>query len=205
MASGNRSENALLSEPIFGQMPQYLVEVGFLMNDRTSGYRAAAALAPLLAMLLAGASAAGAASKVTVYWGGLTVVTGKTVSIVMPGGAIITGKAKGLEPDALVVEVTGTTDRRAYPKGVLRVPRTSLRVLEVKTKGSLGRIVGTVLGTAAGGVAGAYAVIGLVWNSPSAQAAPALAGIGCVTGGMVAGFLVGNAVDTHSTTIEIAP
>src|ERR1035437_6852894 len=93
-----------------------------------------------LALLLAVPLLADAAGLMHVKWVGLTVAVGKTVSIAMPGGAVITGKATGVESDALVVDVKKTSDRTAYPKGVVRVPRSTLHRFEMQTKGKVGRI-----------------------------------------------------------------
>jgi hypothetical protein len=70
-----------------------------------------------------------------VSWEGLNVIIGHTVSIAMPGGAIVAGKATAVESDTLVVSVAKTTDRSAYPKGPLRVPRAALRRLDMVKKG----------------------------------------------------------------------
>src|ERR1035438_10333479 len=58
-----------------------------------------------LALLLAVPLLADAAALMHVKWEGLAVVTGHTVSIAMPGGAVITGKATSVEADALVVDL----------------------------------------------------------------------------------------------------
>src|ERR1039458_6833204 len=106
--------------------------------------------ARLLALLLAVPLLADGATPMHVKWEGLMVVVGKTVSIAMPGGAVITGKATGVESDALVVDVKKSSDRAAYPKGVLRVPRAMLHRLEMQAKGKVGRIVGTTVGGVVG-------------------------------------------------------
>jgi hypothetical protein len=97
---------------------------------------------------------ADAAALMHVKWEGLTVVTGNTVSIAMPGGAVIAGKATSVESDALVVDVQKTSDRTAYPKGVVRVPRATLHGFEMRTKGKVGRAVGTPVGFVVGAGAG---------------------------------------------------
>src|ERR1035441_7584282 len=107
-----------------------------------------------LALLLAVPLLAHAAGLMHVKWEGLTVVVGKTVSIAMPGGAVIAGKATGVESDALVVDVKKSSDRSAYPKGEVRVPRATLHRLEMQTKGKVGRIVGTTVGGVVGAILG---------------------------------------------------
>ncbi|MGD0869969.1 MAG: hypothetical protein ABSB88_10490 [Bryobacteraceae bacterium] len=160
-----------------------------------------------LALLLAVPLLADAAGLMHVKWEGLTVVVGKTVSIAMPGGAVITGKATGVESDALVVEVKKSSDRSAYPKGVVRVPRAALHRLEMQTKGKVGRIVGTTVGGVvgfAGGFGAAFGIEGgLLSNNHDAAAGTAL--IGITIGGAVAGYFVGNAADKHWTAVEILP
>ena len=150
---------------------------------------------------------ADAAALMHVKWEGLAVVTGHTVSIAMPGGAVITGKATGVESDALVVDVQKTSDRTAYPKGVVRVPRATLHRFEMQTKGKVGRIVGTPVGFVVGGGAGLGAWVGIqggLWgnNNPTGAAA---AWIGIAAAGTVGGYLLGNSVDKHWTAIEILP
>ena len=161
----------------------------------------------MLALLLAVPLLADAAALMHVKWEGLAVVTGHTVSIAMPGGAVITGKATGVESDALVVDVQKTSDRTAYPKGVVRVPRATLHRFEMQTKGKVGRIVGTPVGFVVGGGAGLGAWVGIqggLWgnNNPTGAAA---AWIGIAAAGTVGGYLLGNSVDKHWTAIEILP
>ncbi len=160
-----------------------------------------------LALLLAVPLLADAAAPMHVKWEGLTVVVGHTVSIAMPGGAVIAGKATSVESDALVVDVKKTSDRTAYPKGVVRVPRATLHRFEMQTKGKVGRIVGTPLGLIVGGVVGGVAALviegGLFNDDNPAGAATALIGITAL--GTVGGYLLGNAADKHWTPVEILP
>jgi uncharacterized membrane protein YoaK (UPF0700 family) len=150
---------------------------------------------------------AGAAAPIHVKWEGLTVVTGNTVSIAMPGGAVISGKATGVEADALVVDVKKTSDRTAYPKGVVRVPRATLHRFEMLTNGKVGRIVGTPLGFVVGAVAGGFAAVfiggGLFSNDHPDWAVMGFTGIAAA--GTVGGYFIGNSVDKHWTAIEILP
>lgn len=160
-----------------------------------------ASLAALLAPLAKGGS------PQQVKWEGLSMVVGETVSIVMPGGVAIKGKATGVEPDALVVKVTKTADPRAYPRGPLRVPRATLRTLELQTKGQKFRVIGTAVG-ALGGIGGGLAAAvniqgGILGNRNQGAAVGAFAAI--TAGATVAGYLAGNAADKRSTTIEILP
>ena len=160
-----------------------------------------------LALLLAAPLLANAETLMHLKWEGLTVVAGNTVSIAMPGGAVISGKATGVESDALVVDVKKTSDRTAYPKGVVRVPRTTLHRFEMLTKGKMGRIVGTPVGFVVGFAGGLGAWIGIqggLWGNEN-QGAAAAALIGIAAAGTVGGYLLGNSVDKHWTAVEILP
>ena len=150
---------------------------------------------------------AGTASLQQVTWEGLSIVLSKQVAIAMPGGAVISGKVSGIEPNALIVHVKKTANPIAYPKGALRVPRETLRVLQLQTKGIKFRIIGTTLGAVVGIVAGALvglAIEGGFWNDNNPRGAAA-AIIGITTGSTVLGYLAGNAGDKRSITIEIVP
>ncbi|MBZ5583196.1 MAG: hypothetical protein LAQ30_13525 [Acidobacteriia bacterium] len=175
-----------------------------MLKRITSG---AAYSAVVLAALLIAPFPAIAASPLHVTWEGLSIVVGKTVSVAMPGGAVVVGKAMRVEDDALVVDVKSTSEARAYPKGPLRVPRPTLRFLEMRTKGKAFRILGTVLGFCAGAVGGAVAGLGIqggLFNN-NHQNAAAVAFVGIWAGGTVAGYFVGNAADRRWTPVEIVP
>jgi hypothetical protein len=125
----------------------------------------------------------------------------------MPGGAVITGKATSVESDALVVDVRKTSDRTAYPKGVVRVPRATLHRFEMQTKGKVGRAVGTPVGFLVGGAGGVGAWMGIqggLWGNKN-QGAAATALIGITAAGTVAGYFLGNSIDKQWTVIEVLP
>ena len=135
-----------------------------------------------------------------VPWEGLNVVIGHTVSITMPGGAVVTGKAASVESDALVLSVAKTTDRNAYPKGLLRVPRATLHTLEMLKTGWVYRAVLTPLGTIVGLVCGIGAGYGSQGSGKQAAAV-----VGPWAAGIAGGYLLGNSADRHWTSVEIHP
>lgn len=148
-----------------------------------------------------------AGSPRQISWHDLPIVIGKNVSLVMPGGAVISGKVVGVHAEAMKVNVTRTSEPGAYPKGEVRVPRASLRTLEVRTKSRKFRVLGTLLGGIAGFAGGLGAAIGIQGGILS-QERPGAAGaawIGVTAGGAVAGYLVGSRSDRQSTTYEILP
>jgi len=142
-----------------------------------------------------------------VKWENLSMVVGKTVVVAMPAGSVITGEATGVESDALVVNVKKTTDRTAFPKGELRVPRATLRVFQVRTKGKICRVLLTVAGAVVGMYGGASVAIGIgsggAFGKTSTGAVAAFIGIGIA--GTVAGYAAGDAADRRWTAIEIVP
>ena len=115
-----------------------------------------------------------------VAWEELPMVVDKTVRIALPGGAVVTGTAAGVESDALVVNVMKTSDRKACPKGELRVPRATLHMLKMRGDSRKSWVVGMALGSMAMGPLG-----------------------GAV--GAAAGHLAGRAVGRRWTTVEIVP
>ncbi len=153
--------------------------------------------AVILAALTIASSGANAAALVRLQWENLPTLVGKTVKIAMPGGVAIIGKAVGVEPDALLVDVKSTPDMKAYPKGVTRVPRANLRWFEMRNKGKAFRIAFTTLGSFVGLVAGAMAA----WGSRGDRANGIA--IGIWSGGTVGGYFLGNALDKNWTPVEI--
>jgi hypothetical protein len=148
-----------------------------------------------------------AGSARQVRWRDLSVVTGKNVSLVMPGGAVISGKVVGVDADAMRVNVTETSHPGAYPKGEVRVLRATLRTLQVQTKGRKFHVLGTILGGVAGFAGGLGAAIG-IQGGVLGQKSPGAAGaawIGITVGGAVAGYTAGGRSDRRSTTYEILP
>jgi hypothetical protein len=143
---------------------------------------------------------------------GLSMVTGRTVGIALPGG-VITGKATSVEADALVVDVQKTSDPNAYPKGMLRAPRENLHRIEMQTKGKTGRAVLTTLGALAGVGGGAAALASynhcLPLFGPCSQkhsvGIGAAAFVGVAAAGVAVGYFAGNGLDQHWTAIEILP
>lgn len=138
-----------------------------------------------------------------VSWEGLeALVAGRNVSIAMPGGAIVTGKATAVESDALLMTVAKTTDRVSYPKGPLRVPRATVRRLDMEGHGWKGRAILTPIGFFVGMVAGFGAAFNTDSKSHGAQTA---AFFGTWVGVTAAGYLGGYAADRSWTPIEIVP
>jgi hypothetical protein len=151
--------------------------------------------------------ALGVGSPLRVKWDGLSMVVGKTVAIAMPDATVITGKAVSVQADALEVQVTKSTNPAAWPKGLTRVPRATLRTVEMRTKSVHYRVIGIAVGFLAGTVGGVGAAVGIqggLLDDEHPRAAVA-ALIGIAAAGTVGGYAVGNGADRRSTMIEIVP
>jgi hypothetical protein len=199
------SANSIKSRDRQGAVAQVLVTLAGAVSRRIPSFAIGAAILTLSPCLAQGAGIVHAA------WGNLSMVTGQTVRIALPGGAVITGKAASVESDALVIDVKKTSDRNAYPKGTLRVPRENVHWLEMRSKGAVGRITLTSLGSIVGLGGGAAAYVrafgDVCWFScnnlhPGAAAA---AFVGIAAAGAAGGYFAGNALDKRWTEIEIQP
>ena len=164
-------------------------------------------MSPLAAavLLLLFAPAAGAVSPERLTWEELPQLVGKHVSIPLYDGGAVAGKVREVQADALLIEVSKSTNPEVHPKGLMRVPRAKLHVLDLHGKGLKYRVIGTALGFAAGAAGGACVAFG-VQGGPFGDESGGAAGagmIGVMAGVTVAGYAVGNAADRRTTTIQI--
>jgi len=151
------------------------------------------------------APSASAATPERLTWEELPRLVGKHVSIPLYDGGAVTGKVSEVQADALLVQVSKSTNLVAYPRGPMRVPRDKLHVLDVHGKGVKYRVIGTTLGCvagAAGGVGVAIGVQGGLFSNEHNGAAGA-AFVGVMAGVTAAGYALGNAADRRTTTIQI--
>jgi hypothetical protein len=139
-----------------------------------------------------------AASPEELTWNELSTLSGRTVRIVMPSSAVLSGKLTAPSPEGLVIQVEKTTDKKAYPKGRFVVPRGDLKTFQVVSKRKMFRTIGAICGAWGGLGLGVYAAIHT--NSVGAGLAT-MAGVG--GGATVLGYYLGNAADTKTTTIVI--
>jgi hypothetical protein len=70
--------------------------------------------------------------------------------MVLPNGARIEGRALIVQPEALIIKITKTSDKIVQPKGEISIPRTAIPVLQVVKYGIRWRIFGTAIGAALG-------------------------------------------------------
>lgn len=138
-------------------------------------------------------------------WEELPRLVGKNISIALYDGGAVAGKVREVQADALVIQVSKSTNPVAYPKGPMRVPRAKLHVLDLHGKGVKYRVLGTALGFvagAAGGMGLALGVQGGLFSDEHGTAA-GTALVGMMAGLTTAGYALGNAADRRTTTIRI--
>jgi len=164
-------------------------------------------LQPLAAAVLFVLSAppAGAVTPHRLTWEELPRLVGKHVSIPLYDGGAVSGKVSEILADALLIQVSKSTNPLAYPKGPMRVPRDKLHVLDVHGKGVKYRVIGTTLGCVAGAAGGAGVALGVQGGlfSNEHNGAAGAAFVGVMAGVTAAGYALGNAADRRTTTIQI--
>jgi hypothetical protein len=130
-------------------------------------------------------------------------ITGHKVALVLPNGTHIEGKVRSVEPDALRLNVSKTSDRKLLPKGERLIPRQSVSLMRVTEYRKLGRLLVTsgALAVAAGIVAANYPDLyeGAVVAIVPAVTAGGLVGVG------LAGYYAGKRLDKTVTEIQILP
>ena len=166
----------------------------------TSPFRATA----LVLLLCACHMLALAGSKpLELKWGELSpIIVGHRVHLVLPDATAIKGEAVTVREDALVVDVKGASNAKAYPKGSATIPRTSVTLIQVeRRRGSWGRKLGTVVGVLSGVVLGGY-----VAAVTADSAGPGIATfLGIASAGTVGGYYAGRGIDKQVTLIKIVP
>jgi hypothetical protein len=139
-------------------------------------------------------------------WGDLAgMIADQKVSMVLPDAAHLQGRVLGVEPEALVLDITKTSDRRAHPKGHASIPRASVSVLRLtKPGGHVWQIVGGTLGTVGGLVLGVFvAAYGL--SNSAGEAAVGAVILGSAAIGGAAGWWGGRVSDRRVIVITVVP
>ena len=138
-----------------------------------------------------------------VRWNELSpLILGHTVTLVLPGGAAISGQTVAVRDDVLVLDVRRTSDSRVQPKGSATIPRSSVTTIQMQeTRGVGGRVLGTIVGVLVGMVAGGEIVAHS--NMSEGPGVSTFTAVG--VSGAVGGYYLGKSVDRHTTTIRVVP
>ena len=157
-------------------------------------------------LLLAGESLlwCGEPRRLQIPWNELGPhITGHKVALVLPNGTHIEGKVRTVEPDALRLKVSKTSDRELLPKGERLIPRQSVSLLRVTEYRKLGRLLVTsgALAVAAGVVAANYPDL---YEGAAVVVVPAVTAGGLVGVGL-GGYFAGKRLDKTVTEIQVLP
>ena len=123
--------------------------------------------------------------------------------MVLPGGTRIQGEVVSVGPQALIVNVTKTSNRGEVNRGRTSVPRASVSVFETRQCGAKWRAILTI------GIPGA--LLAATTAAMNAQSPPVdareAAGVGLVIagGGIVAGHFLGRHLDCRVTQTIVVP
>jgi hypothetical protein len=130
------------------------------------------------------------------------VIAGHVIELIAPGGARVRGEVVAVRDDALVLDVSHSSDGNVYPKGSASIPRASVKELTVeRSRGSAGKNLGTIIGVIAGVIAGGY-IAGTTADS-AGVGIPLF--IGLASAFTVAGYYVGKSGDKKTTAIHVVP
>ncbi len=159
----------------------------------------------ILALAAATADSAAAATRnLTVRWNELEAAIGnRPVTVVLAGGARLTGTVAEVRPESLRMAVDRSSDRRAYPPGEISLAREQVAEVRIKEVKGPGRLIGAA-GLGAGASLGTlgWAISDSRVNvSDGARIAQWTA----ITAAAVAGgYLAGRHWDTTTTVIRLA-
>jgi len=153
-------------------------------------FRVRGILALFVSTCLLSAQAA-AETKLGLHWNELTpLITGKPVWLRLNTGVRIVGIVREVDSLGLRVDVTKTSNRKAYPKGLASIPRSEVPAIQLnKPAGHKGLIIGGVAGAGIGATAGGL-LTGIAHNegtSPDGIIAAVVAGqiaIGLLSGAL---------------------
>ena len=130
------------------------------------------------------------------------VIAGHSVELIAPGGARVQGEVISVRDDALLLDVSHSSDTNAYPKGSASIPRASVNELTVeRSRGSAGKNLGTIIGVITGVIGGAY-IAGTTTDSAGAGIPLFIALASVIT---VAGYYIGKSADKKTTIIRVVP
>lgn len=126
----------------------------------------------------------------------------KSVALILTSGITVRGEAMVVRDDALVLDVAGSSNSTAYPKGNSTIPRASVAMIRLeRMRGSWGRNLGTTIGLLSGLMIGGY-VTAQVADSAGTGIPVFLA---LASGMTVAGYYSGKGLDRKVTLIRIVP
>ena len=83
-----------------------------------------------IALLVAGTCFAAGKESKELAWAELApAIAGKKIQLILPGGVAIQGNVLGVEPEALRLDVTKTSEKKAIRKGENSIPRPAVSTI----------------------------------------------------------------------------
>jgi hypothetical protein len=130
------------------------------------------------------------------------LLSGHRVTLTLTDGSSVQGEAVAIRDDGILMDVS--TAVQGYAKGSGSVPRASIVLIDLqRTKGSWGRVLGTVIGVLGGIALGVYVDARNLWSSSAGQETVTFVGIAAA--GALTGYFGGKAIDRRVTHIRIVP
>ncbi len=129
------------------------------------------------------------------------MVRGRNIDITLPSGIRLKGQVTSVEVDVLMLDVSRTSNKRAYPKGRAVVPRTEVtQFLLARKEGHTWSAVGAGIGGAIGTGMAIGAVQVIKGDGQRAVAAALLVGLPTAIG-----YGLGWGADHESVKIIVVP
>jgi hypothetical protein len=168
--------------------------------------QSARCVASILAIVLSVPQAAWAKTEVlTLKWSELSpTVANREVTVLVPGNVRVRGTVTEVQPDALVMTIRKTSDKKAYPKGEASIPRAEVHEIRIKQVRGPARLIGA----AGAGTAAALGSFGWSISDSRVNVSDATRGAqwaAITAGATVGGYLIGRLIDTKETIIKVAP
>jgi hypothetical protein len=138
--------------------------------------------------------------QVQITWEELSaLVIDRKISTTLPDGTRLEGDALAVRPEALVLDVQKTSNRKLHPRGQTEVPRPAVsEVRVIRLRGPVMRIVLGFLG----GIGGAFGATALGFVTDSLGVLLPMVFLG-IPLSAVAGYYAGKLADTHTTRLLI--
>jgi hypothetical protein len=168
--------------------------------------QSARCVASILAIVLSVPQAAWAKTEVlTLKWSELSpTVANREVTVLLSGNVRVRGTVTELQPNALVMTIRKTSDKKTYPKGDASIARAEVHEIRIKRVRGPARLIvaagaGTVAALGSFGWAISESRVNVSDATRGAQWAAITAGV------TVGGYLIGRLIDTKETIIKVAP
>ncbi|MDP3000749.1 MAG: hypothetical protein Q8N47_24915 [Bryobacterales bacterium] len=142
---------------------------------------------------------AGERIKLRLPWSELgPAVADRKISMRLSSGTAVEGKVLGVEPEALRLHVTWSTDDKVVRKGKTSIPRSSISVIRMGRYSKHWRLLLTP-GLPAALLGGMAVGVSMHHYSPAPQQIVPI-GIGVTLGGTIAGYYLGKRLDRRELT-----